>query len=53
MKDEYLVFKEEFEWDENGVERYEDRIWTRGFLVGATIVGLGSILGMIVGWFLL
>lgn len=59
MKDNYLAFKEEFDWEDGLKEQSkiredeEDKIWINGFLVGAVIMGISSSLGIIFGWFLL
>lgn len=59
MKDNYLAFKEEFDWEDGLKEQAkiredeEDKVWINGFLVGAVLVGLSSCLGIIFGWILL
>lgn len=59
MKDNYLAFKEEFDWEDGLKEQEkiredeEDKVWINGFLVGAIIMMGVSLLGMIFGWFLL
>lgn len=55
MKDNYLAFKEEFDWEDTlerqakDREKYEDKLWNKGFNTAVIDVVIGLALGGIIG----